>query len=72
MQAAHALLERYHEDLRRIDRARDTLEAAVGREAQPASLPRILDERAPTDLPRWTLKEAPRARALLESIRGKR
>jgi tetratricopeptide (TPR) repeat protein len=32
----------------------------------------ILDERAPADLPRWTLKEAPGARALLESIRDKR
>ncbi len=31
----------------------------------------ILDERAPADLPRWTLKEAPGARALLESIRRK-
>jgi tetratricopeptide (TPR) repeat protein len=32
----------------------------------------ILDEAAPTDLPRWTLKEAPQARALLESLRDKR
>ncbi|HSB41862.1 MAG TPA: tetratricopeptide repeat protein [Methylomirabilota bacterium] len=32
----------------------------------------VLAERAPTDRPRWTLKEAPRARQLLESIRDKR
>jgi tetratricopeptide (TPR) repeat protein len=31
----------------------------------------VLAERAPTDRPRWTLKEAPRARQMLESIRGK-
>ena len=31
----------------------------------------VLDEPAPTDRPRWTLKEAPRARAMLESIRDK-
>ena len=32
----------------------------------------VLDEPAPTDRPRWTLKEAPRARAMLESLRDKR
>jgi tetratricopeptide (TPR) repeat protein len=32
----------------------------------------VLAERAPTDKPRWTLKEAPRARQLLESIRDKK
>lgn len=31
----------------------------------------VLAERAPTDRPRWTLKEAPRARRMLESIRDK-
>jgi tetratricopeptide (TPR) repeat protein len=31
----------------------------------------VLAERAPTDRPRWTRKEAPRARQLLESIRDK-
>jgi len=34
-------------------------------------LRRILDERAPTDLPRWTTREVPDARALLESIRDR-
>jgi tetratricopeptide (TPR) repeat protein len=31
----------------------------------------VLDEPAPTDRPRWLLKEAPRARAMLESLRDK-
>ena len=31
----------------------------------------VLDEPAPTDRPRWTLKEAPRARAMLEALRDK-
>jgi tetratricopeptide (TPR) repeat protein len=33
-------------------------------------LQRVLDETAPTDPPRWTVSDAPRARALLESIRA--
>ncbi len=32
----------------------------------------VLAERAPTDRPRWTLKETPRARQMLESIRDKK
>jgi len=31
----------------------------------------VLAERAPTDRPRWTLKEVPRARQMLDSIRDK-
>jgi len=31
----------------------------------------VLDERAPTDRARWTLKEVPRARQMLEAIRDK-
>jgi predicted Zn-dependent protease len=31
----------------------------------------VLAEKAPTDRPRWTLKEVPRAREMLESIRDK-
>jgi tetratricopeptide (TPR) repeat protein len=31
----------------------------------------LLDEPAPTDRPRWLLKEVPRARAMLESLRDK-
>ncbi|MGH7317400.1 MAG: tetratricopeptide repeat protein, partial [Candidatus Rokuibacteriota bacterium] len=44
----------------------------MGRYAEARQeLQAVLAERAPTDRPRWTLKEAPRARQLLESIRGK-
>jgi len=32
----------------------------------------VLAERAPTDRPRWTLKERPRARQMLDSIRDKK
>jgi tetratricopeptide (TPR) repeat protein len=38
LQAADALLERYHEDLRDLDRARDVLAAAAERESDPAVL----------------------------------
>ena len=31
-------------------------------------LERILDDPAPSDLPRWTVAEAPRARALLAEL----
>jgi tetratricopeptide (TPR) repeat protein len=45
----------------------------MGRYAEARrELEAVLAERAPTDRPRWTLKEAPRARQLLESIRDKR
>lgn len=44
----------------------------MGRYAEARQeLQAVLAERAPTDRPRWTLKEAPRARRLLESIRDK-
>ena len=32
----------------------------------------VLAERAPSDRPRWTLKEVPRAKQMLESIRDKK
>jgi len=35
-------------------------------------LARVIDERAPTLVADWTVKDVPRARALLESIRDKR
>ena len=45
----------------------------VGRHAEAREqLRSVLAERAPTDRPRWTLKEAPRARQMLESIRDKK
>jgi len=45
----------------------------LGRYAEARQeLQAVLAERAPTDKPRWTLKEAPRARKMLESIRDKK
>ncbi len=45
----------------------------MGRYAEARQqLQAVLAERAPTDRPRWTLKEAPRARQMLESIRDKK
>ncbi len=44
----------------------------MGRYAEARrELEALLAERAPTDKPRWTTKEAPRARKMLESIRSK-
>ena len=55
----------------RVDLAR--LYIGDGRYAEARKeLARVVDERAPTIVADWTVKDAPRARALLESIRGKR
>ena len=55
----------------RVDLAR--LYVATGRYAEARQeLTRVLDERAPRIVADWTVKDAPRARALLESIKGKR
>lgn len=44
----------------------------MGRHAEARQqLQSVLDEKAPSDRPRWTLKEVPQARQLLESIRDK-
>jgi tetratricopeptide (TPR) repeat protein len=44
----------------------------MGRYAEARQeLQAVLAEKAPTDRPRWTLKEVPRARQMLESIRDK-
>jgi tetratricopeptide (TPR) repeat protein len=44
----------------------------MGRYAEARQqLQSVLDEKAPTDRPRWTLKEVPQARQMLGSIRGK-
>jgi tetratricopeptide (TPR) repeat protein len=44
----------------------------MGRYAEARrQLQSVLDEKAPTDRPRWTLKEVPQARQMLESIRDK-
>ena len=55
----------------RIDLAR--LYIGDGRYAEARQeLSRVVDERAPTMVADWTVKDLPRARALLESIRDKR
>ena len=54
----------------RLERAQ--LYVNVGRYAEARrELEALLAERAPTDKPRWTTKEVPRARKMLEAIRGK-
>jgi tetratricopeptide (TPR) repeat protein len=55
----------------RVDLAR--LYIAQGRYAEAREeLTRVLEERAPRSIADWTVKDAPRARSLLESIRDKR
>ncbi len=45
----------------------------MGRYAEARELLQsVLADRTPTDRPRWTLKEVPRARQMLESIRDKK
>jgi tetratricopeptide (TPR) repeat protein len=54
----------------RIDLAR--LLIASGRQAEARrELTRVVDETAPSDVAGWTVKDVPRARQLLESIKGR-
>lgn len=54
----------------RVDLAR--LLIATGRHDEARKeLTRVLDERAPRNLADWTIKDVPRARQLLDSIKGK-
>ena len=60
-----------HYTLARVDLAR--LLIATGRHAEARrELARVLDERAPTSRSDFTVKDAPRARELLESIKDRR
>jgi hypothetical protein len=59
--AARALVARYHEDPAGLDRARDLPEAALAKD--PKVDPSIAAD--------WTVKDAPRARNLLESIKDR-
>jgi thioredoxin-like negative regulator of GroEL len=53
----------------RVDLAR--LYVATGRRADARrELERVLEERTPTSIADWTVKDVPRARKLLESLRG--
>ena len=54
----------------RIELAQLYINMGRYREARQ-ELQAVLTERAPTDRPRWTLKEVPRARQMLEAIRDK-
>jgi Tfp pilus assembly protein PilF len=56
---ARVELAQLYVDMGRYAEARQELEA-------------VLAEKTPTDRPRWTLKEAPRARKMLEAIRDKK
>jgi tetratricopeptide (TPR) repeat protein len=51
----------------RLELARFYIAGQRWREAQ-RELQLVVDERAPTDLPRWTVSERPRARALLTEL----
>jgi len=51
----------------RVELARVLIAKGAVGEARE-QLQRVLDTRAATDLPRWTLQEAPRARQLLRSL----
>ena len=60
-----------HFTVLRVDLAR--LYIAGGRYAEARQeLTRVLDERAPRIVADWTVRDVPRARALLESIKDKR
>ena len=50
---------------------RDSTSRTSGMPTRAASYKRALDEPAPSDLPYWTVRGLPRARALLESIKDK-
>jgi len=54
----------------RIDLARVLIAAGRYGDAR-AELQKVLDEKAPQNIADWTVKDAPRARQLLESIKGK-
>jgi tetratricopeptide (TPR) repeat protein len=54
----------------RVDLARVLI--ATGRNAEARrELQRVIDEKAPNNIADWTVKDLPRARQLLESIKGK-
>ena len=60
-----------HYTLARLDLARVYIAMSRHREAR-RELQRVIDESAPTYLADWTVKDLPRARRLIESIRDRR
>ena len=59
-----------HFTVARVDLARVLIATARSAEAR-RELQRVVDERAPNSIADWTAKDLPRARELLESIKGK-
>jgi len=60
-----------HFTILRIDLARLLIEGGRRDEAR-RELTAVLEERAPTNVADWTIKDRPRARELLESLRGQK
>jgi tetratricopeptide (TPR) repeat protein len=59
-----------HFTVARVDLARVLIASARSAEARQ-ELQRVIDERAPNNIADWTAKDLPRARQLLESLKGK-
>lgn len=59
-----------HRTAARLELARFYVAAKRWDDAQ-RELQRVIDEPAPTDLPRWTVSERPRARAMLAELRDR-
>jgi len=59
-----------HFTVARVDLARALIAGARYAEARQ-ELQRVVDERAPNNIADWTAKDLPRARQLLESLKGK-
>lgn len=58
-----------HQTAGRLELARLYLDARRWRDAE-RELALVVDESAPTDLPRWAYSDRPRARALLREVSG--
>jgi Tfp pilus assembly protein PilF len=59
-----------HFTVARVDLARVLIAKSQLADAR-RELQRVIDERAPNSIADWTVKDLPRARQLLESIKGK-
>ena len=59
-----------HFTVARVDLARVLIAAGRHSDAR-RELQRVIDERQPNNIADWTVKDLPRARELLESIKGK-
>jgi len=59
-----------HFTVARVDLARTLIAGSRHADAR-RELQRVIDERTPNSIADWTAKDLPRARELLESIKGK-